>query len=426
MKGATMENEYAYIKDGKVFLKGYLDMPDRQIGEVKRTEEEAFQYFVNRYSIAETKVEQLEKDIEEAQNKGSYLTKLVQLRKRILNFDGIGNFIPLLEKLDKMEVVLEELIEKNQANNLTIKEQLIEEANAIAGSEEWRETADQLQEIRTRWIRTGPVEKEKNDEIENTFREVLDGFYQRRKEFFDEQNRIIDERMAQYDALIRDAERLVRRYDWDEAFIELKRIQTEWKTIGNVPPKKLKFPFQRFKRLTGNFYNAYCKAKGIQIKPRIDPRIQAQMNMVNEAESLAASDDIFTATNRAKILLNEWKGVKVPLQLADRNLAERFRGACDKIFELSYLMKVVHRKHPTYNFLSESQQLVIKYREMEYIVRRARADLEQLVDSYKGVYQKPNTEMDKIMENNLRTQKRKLLMKEVILEELRQRSAKYL
>ena len=56
MNGVTLENEYAYIKDGKVFLKGYLDMPDRQIGEVKRTEEEAFQYFINRYQIAVNKV----------------------------------------------------------------------------------------------------------------------------------------------------------------------------------------------------------------------------------------------------------------------------------------------------------------------------------------------------------------------------------
>ncbi len=92
MNGVTLENEYAYIKDGKVFLKGYLDMPDRQIGEVKRTEEEAFQYFINRYQIAVNKVSQLESEITEAQNKGSFLTKLTQLRKRLLNFDGIGDF----------------------------------------------------------------------------------------------------------------------------------------------------------------------------------------------------------------------------------------------------------------------------------------------------------------------------------------------
>jgi hypothetical protein len=128
MKGVTLENEYAYILDSKVFLKGYMGMPDRQIGEVKRTEEEAFQYFVNRYDIAVSKVNQLETEIEEAQNKGSYLTKLIQLRKRLLNFDGIGNFIPLLEKLDVLEGSLTSLIGENQSSNLEIKRALIEEA----------------------------------------------------------------------------------------------------------------------------------------------------------------------------------------------------------------------------------------------------------------------------------------------------------
>ena len=137
MKGVTIENEYAYIKDGKVFLKGYMDMPDRQIGEVKRTEEEAFQYFVDRYDIAVSKVQQLEDEIQEAQNKGSYLTKLLQLRKRLLNFDGIGPFEPLLATLDDHEVILRELIADNQANNLAIKETLIEEAKVIAESENW-------------------------------------------------------------------------------------------------------------------------------------------------------------------------------------------------------------------------------------------------------------------------------------------------
>ncbi len=41
METASLVDEYGYVKDGKVFLKGYLSYPDRQIGEVKRTEQEA-------------------------------------------------------------------------------------------------------------------------------------------------------------------------------------------------------------------------------------------------------------------------------------------------------------------------------------------------------------------------------------------------
>lgn len=426
MNGATIENEYAYIKDGKVFLKGYLDMSDRQIGEVKRTEEEAFKYFEDRYTIAVSKVDTLEAEIEEAQNKGSYLTKLKQLRKRLLSFDGIGDFLPLLDKLEVLKASLENLIDDNQANNLTIKQQLLEEAHQVAarGEEDWRETADRLQDIRTRWIRTGPVPKENQEDLEDEFKNLLDEFYQRRKAFFEEQRRITDERILRYSELIKIADSLLDRRDWDDAFMELKRIQSEWRNVGKIHPKILRDPYKRFKTLTGTFYERYCKAKGIEVRPSVDPRIAAQQKMVKEVEYLADSDDMFAATNRTKTLLNEWKNIRLPYELTDRDLAERFRAACDKIFELSYLMKVVSRKNPTYNYLSEKQQILAKHNEMDYIVVRARADLEQLEESLKGVNATNDPDMERVMFNNLRTQKRKLLMKEIILEELRQKVSK--
>jgi hypothetical protein len=422
MEGATLENEYAYIKDSKVFLKRYLNLPERQIGEVKRTEEEAFQYFVNRYDIAVKKVEDLENEIDSAANKGSYLTKLLQLRKRLESFDGIGNFIPLLNKLDVKEAYLNGLIELNQKNNLKVKEELLKETKAIVDSDDWGPVSDELQEIRTRWIRTGPVENKINTEKEEEFKLLLDSFYQRRKTFFDEQNRIIDERKAKYEALIELSYDLHRRKDWEDAFEDMKKYQREWKDVGELPAKMMKYLYRNFKKSNTGYYEKYCKVKGIQVQRRVDPRVEAQVRMMKEAEKLseAENDAIFDATNKAKYLLNEWKNVRVPSHVADRNVAERFRSACDKIFELSYLMKVVGRKHPTFNFLDNSQKNQTKYREMENIVRRARQDLDDLEQST-DMGSGESEDMDRMMYNNLKTQKRKLLMKEIILEELRHR-----
>jgi Domain of Unknown Function (DUF349) len=417
MKGVTLENEYAYILDSKVFLKGYQGMADRIIGEVKRTDQEAFDYFINRYTIAVSKVAQLETEIDVAQNKGSFLTKLVQLKKRLLIFDGIGNFIPLLEKLDVLEGNLSGMIETNQSANLITKQALIKEAYPFQYSEDWIDTADALQDIRSRWIRTGPVEKTQNEKIEAEFKEILDTFYQARKTHFEIYNRLIDERIFKYNELIRKGEELRSRYDWDEAFLELKNLQTEWKIVGDIPAKVLKVLYKNFKRGTTVFYDKYCRAKGIVQKTRIDPRVEAQIKMVKEVETLATAEDFVAATNRTKFLLNEWKTIRVPSHLADRNVAERFRAACDKIFELSYLFKVIARKYPTFNFLSDRQKDLTKYREMETIVKRARVDLEELVRSYEG--QTIDAEMEQMIQSNLKTQKRKLLMKEVILEELR-------
>ncbi|CAN5589828.1 hypothetical protein BH09BAC4_BH09BAC4_10830 [soil metagenome] len=362
MENASLVDEYGYVKDGKVFLKGYLNYGDRQIGEVKRTEQEALDYFKNRFIIAQNKVSQLESDIAEAQNKGSYLTKLVQLRKKLIGFDALGDFPPLLDRLDAQEKLLADLITVNQLKNYDIKRALIAEAEAVVDSTDWRTTADALQEIKTKWIKTGPVDKAVDAEIEGRFQELLDGFFQRRREFFNEQNKVIQERLDKYDELIRLAFRANRLGDLDAAFQEVRKLNNAWKAVGEVPIKKSGKLYKQFKKATTMFYAKYNDAKGIVIVPKVDPRIEAQMKMADEAEKLSKQADIFAAAERAKVLLNSWKEVRVPFKLQDKTLNERFRAACDKIFELSYLGRVLTRKYPAFELKSQPEQIRTKIR----------------------------------------------------------------
>jgi len=415
MENASLVDEYGYVKDGKVFLKGYLNYEDRQIGEVKRTEQEALDYFKNRFIIAQNKVSQLEADITEAQNKGSYRTKLVQLRRKLLGFDALGDFPPLLARLDVQEEILNELITVNQLKNLEIKHALTADATALAESTEWRETAEALQEVKTKWIKTGPVDKAIEADIEAGFQALLDGFFTRRREFFNEQNKVIQERLDQYDELIRLAFRANRLGDLDAAFQEVRKLNNAWKAVGEVPIKKSGKLYKQFKKATTMFYAKYNDAKGIVIVPKIDPRIEQQMKMADEAEALSKQADIVTAADRAKVLLNAWKEVRVPFKLQDKAVNERFRAACDKIFELSYLNRVLTRKYPAFELKSESEQVRTKLREMEYLVKREKNDLVFTLQDADGL--DPNNDEDKQTLNRINTQKRKIAMKEIIVRE---------
>ncbi|WP_266369251.1 DUF349 domain-containing protein [Tellurirhabdus rosea] len=448
MEQAQLVDEYGYVKDGKVFLAGYLSYPDRQIGEVKRTEQEALDYFKNRFAIAENKVNQLEQEVEEAQNKGSYLTKLVQLRKKLLSFDAIGNFVPLLNRLDALEEVLVALIEKNQLKNLEIKRALLGEAEAIADSTDWKTTADELQEIKTKWIKTGPVDKDQDATIEERFQQTLDGFFQRRREFFNEQNKIIQERIEKYESLIQQAERAAKNVIYaernrpltpsnpdaqnsygrpaqvgsEERFMKtltesyqlVRQLNNEWKEVGEIPIKRSGKLLKNFRRATKTIFDKYNLARGIQPKVRIDPRVEQQMKMADEAERLAKSPDIATSADRAKTLLNQWKEIKIPFKLVDKAVSERFRAACDKIFELNYLHRVLQRKYPAFELKSKSEQLRTKIREMEYLVRREKSDLSLAMNSLTLT---GDPDLDKQAQGKINTQKRKIAMKEVILTE---------
>src|SRR5690606_7262899 len=105
-----MEHPYGYIKEGKVYLKGFLGQEDRLIGEVKEDEASTIKYFEVRFQTVKEKVEQLKKDIEENQNKGSFLMKLIHLRNSLMNYDALGDFVPLIEELNGLEITLEEII----------------------------------------------------------------------------------------------------------------------------------------------------------------------------------------------------------------------------------------------------------------------------------------------------------------------------
>ncbi|GAB3922890.1 DUF349 domain-containing protein [Larkinella terrae] len=456
MEQAQLVDEYGYVKDGKVFLSSYLSYPDRQIGEVKRTEQEALDYFKNRFTIAENKVNQLEQEVTDAQNKGSYLTKLVQLRKKLLSFDAIGNFIPLLNRLDEQEEILVELIRTNQLKNLEIKHALLAEAEMVADSTEWRETAEKLQEIKLKWIKTGPVDKELDETIETRFSETLDNFFQRRREFFNEQNKVIQERMDRYDNLIWQAERAVRSiYEADrsrpfkrdnlegealeranlaeerymkaltEAYHLIRNLNNEWKEVGEVPIKKSGKILKKYRRATKTIFDRYNLARGIQPKVRIDPRVEQQMKMADEAEKLAKQSNIPAAADRAKELLNQWKEIKIPFKLVDKAVSERFRSSCDKIFELNYLERVISRKYPAFELKSRSEQLRTKVRELEYLVRREKSDLAMSMSSMDTLGRPGNEDADKMMMSKVNTQKRKIAMKEQILTEFNKELNQY-
>lgn len=419
MKNATLMDEYGYVLDGKVFLKGYLGNPDRQIGEVKRTEQEAIDYFKNRFTIAQSKVEQLAQEVESAQNKGSYLTKLVQLRKKLLSFDGLGDFIPLLEKLDELEQVLSGLIVVNQKKNLEIKNALLDEIRAIeVEGDDWKTATDLLQEIKSKWIRTGPVDKEFQEKAEAEFQNLLDTFFQKRRDFFSEQNRVIADRIERYNDLLAQADSLARVRDVDEASRVVRLLRAEWKEVGEIPVKRSAKLYKKFKRSTQRVIDRYNRVKGISTTPPENPLVTKQREMVREVERLAKNEDIIQAAERAKTLLNQWRELRIPPKVADKILAERFRSACDKIFELSYLARVIARKYPAFEIRTPEDQLKIKIREMEWLIKREKEDLEVTIANAQNTLS-DDPEVERQLMGKINIQRRKITMKERLLEDFR-------
>ena len=134
------EHPYGYVQDGKVYRKAYGEHPALEIGEVKDTPEAAFAYYEQRYQQLQEKINQLEQDIHEKTNKGSYLMKLLHLKETLPQYEGLGDFIALYERLEQLEEYIREIINQNRERNLEIKTALLEEAKELEGIDNWKDS----------------------------------------------------------------------------------------------------------------------------------------------------------------------------------------------------------------------------------------------------------------------------------------------
>ena len=411
MKSAT-ENEYGFCQDGKVFIRAYLNFPQREIGFVRETDEASLAYFVKRFELAKNKVDILAREVTTVQNKGSFLTKVVQMKAYLGEFDGLGDFLPLFDQLEQMESYLRGLIQNNQIKNLEIKRALIQDAVQLAEQEDILKATEDLLEIKIKWVKTGPVDKQFQDELSEEFQAVLDAFFLRRRAYFEEKNRQIDEKIAILQGFIDSVHQLRKAEDIDDSVVKVKELQKEWKTILGLPPKKQSMLWKNFKKANDMFFEKYNRIKGIDYKPRVDPRVQELNTMTGELEiKLGDQENMVATAELAKAYLVKWKEVSAQIKTIDRSMAERFRNACDKIFEMNYLLRVISYRHANLNEKPRLEQLKIMINQMDYMTKKEKGEL----DDFIAQAERDRQMEDKPIQSKINTQKRKISMKEMLL-----------
>jgi hypothetical protein len=396
------------VKDGKVFLKSFRDFPDRVIGEVKDTEENAIKYFISRFSVISGKVENLVHNIETAQNKGSFLMSLLHLKNAVPLYDALGDFEALLKKLEQAEVSLSSLIHQNRSKNKEIKEALIEEAKQAVINPDWKEATRLLVEVNGKWIKTGKADKDLDEQLDTDFREIYSEFYARKKAFYEEIQTLYVKRLEQYTELMVKAREMYRR---KAPLSELKPLQAAWREVGTVPKVMLQDVMKDFRRSVKDL---------VRIHRTFKPREQSYSkweNICAEVEKMIADKD-FTAQDKIKGIQERWKlAGKLPPNRLD--ILHRFTAAIDKYFEVSYLENTLKRKYPRSNEMAEKDQLEAKILLMKEFIRREKMEIETFQNNLQSVSTKDqNSEMEITIKKKLVFQNKRLENKMKLMEEI--------
>jgi len=423
MENIQLEHEYGYVRDEGIYLKSFLDYPDRKIGQVKQSPEASLKYFEDRFQLAQKKVLDLAGMIEEAQNKGSFLMKLVHMRKYLANFDGLGNYDILFSRLDGLEAQLRVMVSINRVKNYEIKSALLAEAEACVDDIDVNAATDRIKELKLKWIKTGAVLEEHQEHIEKRFDEVYADFFENKKNLLKNRARQIKNNTYNYKRILQYAEDLKFSDDFDNVFAEFRDMQQAWRAGGKIPHARATQMWDKFKQVNDIFFNRYKQFKIYKETytelSALEIRQQLEHKMCTEMDALIDLHHENTQNiERAKELLMEWKNFTMVFRSIDNEANERFRLASDKIFEISYLFRVVKRKYPDVEHKPQEDQLRIKVSFMRELIRKDEAEI-QLADSNLHRMEADKLTPDyKRAESNLITQKRKLGVKRILLREL--------
>ncbi|WP_203992172.1 DUF349 domain-containing protein [Sphaerisporangium rufum] len=117
----------------------------------------------------------------------------------------------------------------------TIKERIVTEAEALAGSTDWGDTASAYRELMRQWKSAGRASREAEEELWGRFKTAQDQFFQARSAVFAERDASLRENAEAKERILADAERILPVTDARAARAALRTVLERWEAVGPVP-----------------------------------------------------------------------------------------------------------------------------------------------------------------------------------------------
>ncbi len=165
-------------------------------------------------------------------------------------------------------------LKSEMEHNLALKIELCEAAEALAGSEEWKKTTDELIALQARWKQVGLVSRRHSDAVWKRFRAACDRFFERKSAHFssvdDEHGRNLALKRALLDEMAAAVDR-VRAEGYDV----IRDFQRRWGEIGFVPIKQKEAIQKRYKAVADALFDALRGSERDRSMNRFRERVSA-------------------------------------------------------------------------------------------------------------------------------------------------------
>ncbi|WP_344948562.1 DUF349 domain-containing protein [Sphaerisporangium flaviroseum] len=207
----------------------------------------------------------------------------------------------------------------------SIKERIVSEAEALATSTDWGETASAYRELMRRWKTAGRASREAEDDLWNRFKGAQDQFFQARSAVFAERDASLRENAEAKERILADAERILPVTDARSARSALRGVLERWEAVGPVPREvrdKLEGGLRRIDEAVRKAEEAEWKRSNPEARARAQTTVDQLRRTIEQLEGrmakarAAGKDKDVKEAEEAIAARRSW------LEEAERTLAE--------------------------------------------------------------------------------------------------------
>ena len=133
-------------------------------------------------------------------------------------------------------------------SNLEAKEKLVEQAEALKDSEDWKETTEKLVELQKQWKTIGPVPHKDSEVQWRRFTAACDAFFDRKKNTQNEKKKAEIENLQKKKSIIEQIESFEAGKDVKASLEKVRALIGEYNSTGHVPFKEKEALHKRFRK----------------------------------------------------------------------------------------------------------------------------------------------------------------------------------
>ena len=334
-----------------------------------------------KFDQAETKVKEMEVEWIATEDKLKLADKVAHVKELVQHANALGDLQKLALLVHDWEHTIYTLTEENHQARL----KLVELAESLAGSDDWKETTQAFRDITDQWRQAGYVDKGRVDKLWNRIEAARKTFQERKRVHHEEEEKDLLHNLDLKIDLVEQAEVIAASEEWKNTTETFHRLTEEWKTIGHTHNKKNEELWHRFLAAKSAFFEKK-REHSTKIQQEQENNYAIKLALAEKAEALKDSAEWNVTAQAYATLVEEWKKTgRVPQEKSDE-LWKRFTDAQEHFFSAKRLhtdeIKAVHENN--YNLKAALLQRAEGLKNSTHW-GEATIEMNQLMDEWKKI-----------------------------------------